>query len=184
MGIVSHFVAKTELATRGLLFLSPEQTIKYGSQLIILICLFVVIWFLGMIARWFLVKWLIQLGDKLLHRLPLVNRIYKTSKDIITTLFGQGKNTFKQVVMVPYPATGIFAIGFLSEKAPKTSCDAAKEELHSVFVPTAPNPTTGFVVMYKLDKIIYLDMKVEEAIKYIVSCGMVAPQENPVEENS
>ena len=184
MGIVSHFLAKTELANRGFLFLSPEQTIKFGSQLIILICLFFVIWFLGIIARWFLVNWILQLGDKILHRVPLINKVYKTTKDIITTLFGQGQNSFKQVVMVPFPATGIYAIGFLSQVAPENCSEAAGEKMHSVFVPTAPNPTTGFVVMYKLNEIRHLEMKVEEAIKYIVSCGMVAPQETHDKEVS
>ena len=184
MGIVSHFVAKTDLATRGILFLSPEQTIRLGSQLIILVCLFIVIWFLGMIARWFIINWIIQLGDKLLHRLPLINRVYKTTKDIITTLFGHGKTSFRQVVMVPFPRTGIQAIGFLSQEAPHNCNKAVQAKMYSVFVPTAPNPTTGFVVMYREDEIIHLDMKVEDAIKYIVSCGMVAPSEYAPEENS
>jgi len=177
-GIVSNLLAQTNLADRGFLFFSPEQTLQFGSQLVILICLFLMILFLGMIARWFLVKWIIALGEVILHRLPLVNKVYKTTKDIITHLFGQERTSFKQVVLVPFPRSGVFTLGLLSQKAPKQCSDAANTPLVSVFVPTAPNPTTGFTIMYKTDEIFFIDMKVEEAIKYIVSCGMVAPHED------
>jgi len=179
MGIVSHFLAKSAFATKGILFLSPDQTLRYASQLIILICLITVIWVLGAIARHFIVNALIQFGDNILHRLPLINKIYKTVKEIINTLFGQGKNSFQQVVMVPFPENGIYCLGFLSEIAPTNCSNKTQTQLHSVFIPTAPNPATGFIVMYNASDIIFLDMKVEEALKYIVSCGMVATQEEP-----
>lgn len=175
MGIVSHFLAQTDIGIRGFFIFSPHQILKYGSQLIILVCLFLAILLLGMVARWYFVKWFIHLGEQILHKLPLVNKVYRATKDIITHLFGQGKNNFKQVVMVPFPTDGIYCIGLLSQMAPKTCSNAAKKEMISVFVPTAPNPTTGFTIMYGVDEIRHLDMRPEEAIKYIVSCGMVTP---------
>lgn len=177
MGIVSHFLSQTDIGIRGFLIFSPHQTLKYGSQLIILVGLFLAILLLGMVARWYLVKWFILLGERILHKLPLVNKIYRTTKDIITHLFGQGKNTFKQVVMVPFPTEGIYCIGLLSQVAPKVCSEAAKTDMISVFVPTAPNPTTGFTIMYPIHEIKYLNMRPEEAVKYIVSCGMVTPLE-------
>lgn len=177
MGIVSNLLADTHFVNHGFLFFTPQQTLKFGSQLVILACLFLVILLLGMLARWFLVKWIIALGELILHRLPLVNKVYKTTKDIVTHLFGQDRTSFKQVVLVPFPRSGIFTLGLLSQKAPLRCSEAAEYPLVSVFVPTAPNPTTGFTIMYKSDEIIFVDMKVEDAIKYIVSCGMVAPHE-------
>lgn len=177
MGIVSNLLAQTNFINHGFLFFTPQQTLKFGSQLIILVCLFLFILFLGMVARWFLVKWIIALGELILHKLPLVNKIYKTTKDIVNHLFGQDRTSFKQVVLVPFPRAGIFTLGLLSQKAPARCSDAVDAPLISVFVPTAPNPTTGFTIMYKSDDILFVDMKVEEAIKYIVSCGMVAPHE-------
>ncbi len=177
MGIVGHFLKKSYLVNKGLLILSAEQTIRYTSQLIILVCLFLLILFIGMIARWYLVNWLIQISERVLHRLPLINKVYKTTKDIITNLFGHGKNTFKQVVMVPFPSKGIYTLGLLSQRAPKECSDKAGEKMYSVFVPTAPNPTTGFTIMFNEVDILFIDMKPEDAIRYIVSCGMVTPQD-------
>lgn len=177
MGIVSHFLKQTHLANEGLLLLSPEQTLRVSSQLIILICLFLAILFIGMIARWYLVNWIIQLSEKILHRLPLVNKVYKTTKEIITNLFGHGKNTFKQVVMVPFPGSGIYTLGLLSAKAPQICSETSECNMYSVFIPTAPNPTTGFTIMFRESEIRFLEMKPEDAIKYIVSCGMIIPPE-------
>lgn len=183
-GIVSHFLAKTGFAQEGFLFLSPQQFLQVCSQIIILVCLFVIIWGLGLIARWYLVRWFIQIGEKILHKLPLINKIYKTSKEIITSILGHDKASFQQVVMVPFPGKEIQVIGFLSRKAPLACLETKKEDaLTSVFVPTAPNPTTGFTCMYRQKEITLLDMKPEAAIKYIVSCGMVTPEEGGVKED-
>ena len=175
MGIVSHFLIKTDVVNRGFCILSPEQTLRYGSQLIILVCLFLVILSIGMIARWYLFRSAIHLGEKILHRLPLINKVYKTTKDIITHLFGDKKDSFKQVVLVPFPAKGIYVMGLLSQPAPSLCNRSANAKMASVFIPTAPNPTTGFTIMYKLEDIQCIDMRIEDAIRYIVSCGVVTP---------
>lgn len=175
MGFVSHLLSKTDLGSYGFFLLSPQQTVQYTSQLIILICLFLAILIIGMFARWYLVHWLFQVGDKILHRLPLINKIYKTTKDIITNLLGHGKTTFKQVVLVPFPGEGMYSIGLLSQSAPELCSKAAGKTMASVFIMTSPNPTTGFTVLYAVEEIIFLDLKPEDAIKYIVSCGMVIP---------
>jgi uncharacterized membrane protein len=176
MGVVAHLLSTYSIANKGFLIFSPEQTLKYTSELIILICLFLVILTLGMLARWVFISWIINLGEKILHKLPLVNKVYKTTKDIVTNLFSGGKNTFRKVVLVPFPGHGIYAIGLLSEEAPKECSEKTGAELVSVFVATAPNPATGFVVMYKKSELIHLDMRPEDAIKYIVSCGVVTPE--------
>ncbi|OGN62758.1 MAG: hypothetical protein A3F09_03705 [Chlamydiae bacterium RIFCSPHIGHO2_12_FULL_49_11] len=177
MGIMSHMLSKTDVLARGFLFFSPAQTIKLLSEAIILICIFASIILLGMIGRWYVTNSAISLGEKLLHKVPLVNKIYKTTKDIVTNLFGQGKNTFRQVVMVPFPRSGIYTLGLLSNEAPRECSSAENTAMFSVFIPTTPNPTTGYLVMYKKEDIQFLSMKVEDAIKYIVSCGMVTPPE-------
>ncbi len=177
MGIVSHFLKQTPLANESFFIFSPEQMLQLSSQLIILVCLFLLILFLGMIARWYLVHWLIQVSERILHRLPLVNKVYKASKEIINSFLGQGKSTFKQVVMVPFPGNGIYCLGLLSEKAPVECRERSNLQLYSVFIPTAPNPTNGFTIMFKEEEIHFMEMKPEDAIKYIVSCGTVAPPE-------
>ncbi len=176
MGIMSTILIKLDLVNHGFLFLTPEQVIRYGSKVIILILLFLVTVALGMIARWFFFHTILRLGDKILHRIPVVNTVYRTTQDIIKTLFSSDKNTFKQVVMVPFPRADVFALGLIARESPLLCSQAAGEDLISVFVPTTPNPTTGFLLMYKPSDLVMIDMRPEDALKYIVSCGMIIPE--------
>lgn len=184
IGIVSAILAKFNIINKGFLFLSPEQLLNYGSKLIILVLLFLFTVGLGMVTRWFLINALFRLGDRVLHRIPVVNTVYKTTQDIIRTLFVSDKNTFKQVVMVPFPRSDVFVLGLISRESPRMCSNAAKEELVSVLVPTTPNPTTGFLLMYKRSELIDIDMKPEDAIKYIVSCGVIIPEEKIISKDS
>ena len=177
IGFVSTILVKFDIINRGILFLSPEQTLKYGSQILILICLFFVTVLIGIITKWFFVKSLLNLGDRILHRIPLVNTVYKTTQDIIKTLFVSDKDSFKQVVMAPFPMEGSYVIGLISRESPGYCSEKAGSQMYSVLIPTTPNPTTGFLIMYKKEDLIFLEMKPEEAIKYIVSCGVIIPGE-------
>ena len=176
IGVVSSFLKEFHILHKGFLFLSPEQVVKYGSQLLILICLFIFTLFLGMIARWFFFKALLSLSDKILHRIPLINKVYKTTQEIIKTIFVTDKTSFKQVVMVPFPKTGAYVMGLVSRESPEICTEKVGSPLVSVLVPTTPNPTTGFLIMYKKEDLLFLDLKPEAAIKYIVSCGVITPE--------
>lgn len=182
MGLATKILSTTYIKEFGFAFLSPEQVLRYTSQLIILIGLIVFTVILGFLARWFLFNSLIRLSDKILHRIPLVNKVYKTTQDIFKTLFSSDKNSFKQVVLVSFPFKGSYSLGLVSRESPKTCSEALKSEMISVFIPTTPNPTTGFMLNYKKEDLIYLDMKTEDAIKYVVSCGVIVP-EHPTEES-
>lgn len=177
VGIVSTIFEKLHIINHGFLFLSPQQLLEYSSKIVILILLFLFTVALGMITQWVLVNVFFSIGDKILHRIPLINTVYKTTQDIIKTLFVSDKNTFKQVVMVPFPSAETFVLGLISRESPKICSEAVGNDLISVFVPTTPNPTTGFLLMFKSSDLIMVDMKPEEAIKYIVSCGVIIPQE-------
>jgi uncharacterized membrane protein len=176
IGVVSAVLAKLNIINQGFLFLTPEQLVRYGAKLIILVLLFLFTVGLGMITRWFLINALFRLGDSILHRIPIVNTVYKTTQDIIKTLFVSDKKSFQRVVMVPFPRPDVFVLGLISRESPPICSEAAGEELVSVLVPTTPNPTTGFLLMYKREDLIVIDMKPEEAIKYIVSCGVIIPE--------
>ena len=175
IGMVSPVLTKFHIINKGVLFLTPEQVLRYTSQLIILTLLFLFTVGLGIITRLFIIHYVFRFGDRILSRIPIVNTVYKTTQDIIKTLFVSDKNTFKQVVMVPFPRPDIFVLGLIARESPETCSNAVKEELTSVLVPTTPNPTTGFLLMIKKKDLIYIDMKPEEAIKYIVSCGVIVP---------
>jgi uncharacterized membrane protein len=179
IGLVSSFLEEFHLINTGFLFLTPEQLIRYGSKLIILIFLFLITVGLGIVTRWFLMNALFRIGDKILHRIPIVNTVYKTTQDIIKTLFVSDKNTFKQVVMVPFPRPDVYVLGLIARESPQECSTAAKESLISVLVPTTPNPTTGFLMMFRKEDLIFVDIKTEDAIKYIVSCGVIIPGGSP-----
>lgn len=176
IGAVSAILAKLHVINTGFLFLTPEQLVRYGAKLIILVLLFLFTVGLGMITRWFFINSMFHLGDKILHRIPIVNTVYKTTQDIIKTLFASDKKSFQQVVMVPFPRPDVFVLGLVSRESPHVCSSTAGEDLVSVLVPTTPNPTTGFLLMYKRADLILIDMKPEEAIKYIVSCGVIIPE--------
>ena len=175
MGMFSSLLSYLNISNQGFLFLTPDQTLRYGSKFLILVTLFFVTVVLGMITRSFFIHSIFGLGDKIIHRIPIVNTVYKTTQDIIKTLFVSDKNSFKQVVMVPFPRPDIFALGLISRDSPVICSDAAGADLVSVLIPTTPNPTTGFLLMYARKDLIFVDMKPEDAIKYIVSCGVIIP---------
>lgn len=176
MGLATAVLNKLNLSGQGFLFLSSEQIVRYGSKLIILVLLFLFTVGLGMVARWFFVHTFFRLGDRILHRIPVVNTVYKTTQDIIKTLFVSDKNTFKQVVMVPFPREDVYVLGLIARESPQICASAVGQDLISVFVPTTPNPTTGFLLMFKREDLVIIDMKPEDAIKYIVSCGVIVPE--------
>lgn len=175
IGMVSSILNEQHIINRGFLFIPAEDLILYGSKAIILILLFLITVGLGMITRWFLMHALFRLGDKILHRIPIVNTVYKTTQYIIKTLFVSDKDTFKLVVMVPFPRPGVYVLGLVSRESTTECSSAVNESLISVLVPTTPNPTTGFLMMFKKEELIYVDIKPEDAIKYIVSCGVIIP---------
>ena len=173
IGIVTDLLGHSGIPSLGVF--TSESVIRTVSQIIILAGLFLFTLILGVVGRWFFFHALLKSGDKLLYRIPLVNKVYKTTKDIITTLFASKKDTFKQVVMIPFPTKTCFCLGLVTIDAPKTCRDATGKEMVTVFIPTTPNPTTGYLLVCPTSDLIYLNMKSEEAIKYIVSCGAIQP---------
>ncbi|NLW06991.1 MAG: DUF502 domain-containing protein, partial [Clostridia bacterium] len=128
----------------------------------------------NIVGRFFLNLW-----DNLMYRIPLVNSVYRTLKQMVETFWRDDKKAFKQVVMIEYPRRGIYSLGFLvGPVAAEINMRAARDML-AVFVPTTPNPTSGFLLMLPIEDVTLLDMQVEDALKYIVSAGVVGPGNEP-----
>jgi uncharacterized membrane protein len=154
--------------------LATEQGIRTLSEILILISLFLITLLLGLVARRFFFRSLLKIGDRLLNRIPLVSTVYKTSKEIIAALFAAKGQSFKQVVLIPFPYEGCYCLGLISGQSPR-SC-ATSTEMISIFIPTTPNPMSGFLTMVPKENLIYLEMKSEDAIKYIISCAVIQPE--------
>lgn len=168
-GVLAHF----DLLEKSFLFWTPEQLQNYASKLLILVLLFFITIGLGALARWFFFRYFLGLWNYILHRIPIVRTIYKTFQDAISTLFNTQTNSFKQVVMVPFPNPLSYTIGLVTRDNLPDIKNTGSKNLVAVFVPTAPNPTSGFLMIFKEEEIVYLDMKVEDAFKYIISCGVI-----------
>ena len=142
-------------------------------QIFLLFGLFFFTVLLGFLARVVVFKSFLSVYDYILHRIPIIKTVYKATQQVIKTIFGTSSRSFKQVVMVPFPTQGAYCIGLVSSPAPSLCEKTAGTSLITVFVPTTPNPTSGFLMMYRKDEVIFLDMKIEEAFKYIISCGVI-----------
>ena len=118
---------------------------------------------------------LIGAAERLVERVPFVNTIYGTVKQIVQTILSQQERSFDKVVLVEYPRPGLYAVGFVSTPAQGEIAARLGENIIGVFVPTAPNPTSGFLIYEKHENLIYLDMSVEAGAKLILSAGLVYP---------
>jgi len=160
-----------------------QGLVHVALQLVSLTMLFFFTVLLGFLARAVFFRWLLSMYDYVFHRIPVIKTIYKATQQIINTIFGSASKSFKQVVMVPFPLHGAYCIGLVSGEAPYSCDKTLGSKLLSIFVPTTPNPTSGFLMMYKEEEVIYIDMKVEDAVKYIISCGVISSDNHsPIDE--
>lgn len=134
----------------------------------------------GVIATNYLGKEVIFFIDKTIRRIPIVNSIYISMKQLIDTVFMEQKNAFKNVVLIQYPSEGIYALGFITSITPELISNIVGEPMKNIFVPTTPNPTTGMLVMISEKNIIYLRMPIDTAIKIVVSGGILVPEMNEI----
>ena len=129
----------------------------------------------GVLAANFIGQRLVSWWEKLLARIPVVNSIYNSVKQVSDTLFSSSGNAFRKALLIQYPREGSWTIAFLTGKPGGDVANHLQEDYVSVYVPTTPNPTSGFFLMLPKSDVIELDMAVDEALKYIISMGVVAP---------
>lgn len=148
-----------------------------GVGLIIFLIFTVVV---GWVAKGILGRSLISFAEGLVNRMPVVRSIYSGVKQIAETVFAQSERSFEKACLIQYPRKGIWAVGFISTEAKGEVAEHADHNsgLISVFVPTTPNPTSGFLLFFPREDVIELDMSVEDAAKLVISAGLVYPPQN------
>ena len=130
----------------------------------------------GWIAKGIIGRSFISWGEGLVSRLPVVRSIYNGIKQLAETVFAQSQTSFEKACLVEYPRRGIWAIGFISTSTQgEVRQKSHGDEMLSVFVPTTPNPTSGFLLFFPADDVIVLDMTIEDAAKLVISAGLVYP---------
>jgi len=134
---------------------------------------------LGMVSNWFFAGWIIGAFEKAINKIPGVGIVYRTVKQIVDTFSKQNRAIFQSVALVEFPRKGMYAVGFITSKAQGEVQERTGDVVVNVFVPTTPNPTSGFLIMVPENEIEYLDMSVGDAMKLIISGGAVVPKHLP-----
>jgi uncharacterized membrane protein len=140
-----------------------------------LVVTFTVLLVSGVFATNMFGQWWLRQGSRILHRIPIVKSIYSSVKQVSDTLFSSSGNAFREAVLVQYPRAGAWTIAFVTGKPGGEAAQHLRGDYLSVYVPTTPNPTSGFFLMVPRADVIELRMSVDEALKYIISMGVVAP---------
>jgi len=150
--------------------INPNNYLPFAIPGIEIIISLVFITIVGGLSLSFLGKKILKLIDDLFKRIPLLRTIYSAISQMTET-FSNKDNDKKSVVLVEYPRKGVWAVGFATRENTTEMANKTNKKLVNVFVPTTPNPTSGFLLMFPVDEVIYLDMTFEEASKFIVSAG-------------
>ncbi len=157
----------------------PEEYVGVNLRGVGVVIFLIFTVLVGWIAKGILGRSLIHFAESLVDRMPVVRSVYSGIKQISETVFAQTERSFEKACLIQYPRRGIWAIGFVSTTARGEVSERAETggELLSIFVPTTPNPTSGFLLFFPEEDVILLDMSIEEAAKLVISAGLVYPNE-------
>lgn len=186
--VVNFIIVKIGVPASGIFFWYVGDNIRSVTLLntvLNILSLFVLIIFiigLGFFSRYVLGRLLISMVEKILDRLPFVNSVYRTVKQIVDTFSQQQRAVFHEVVLVEYPRENSWVLGFRTSETKGEVQAKTGQHLSNIFVPTTPNPTSGFLLMIPTADIIPLKMTVAEGMKVIISGGAVSPEYSPQTE--
>ena len=154
---------------------NPETYLPFGVPGLGLVVFLAFLIFVGWVAAGLLGRWFVRATEHLLNRMPIIRSVYSAIKQIVETIVSHQSETFRQVVLFEYPRRGSWALGFITGKTQGEVQNLTSDEVINVFLPTTPNPTSGYLLFIPRKELIILDMTVEEGIKMVVSGGIVTP---------
>jgi len=154
---------------------NPETYLPFSVPGIGLIVVLVSLTAIGWATAGFLGRFFVRLSERVLSRMPVIRSIYSATKQIFETVLAQQSSAFREVVLVEYPRRDIWAIGFITGTTHGEVQELTEDEVLNVFLPTTPNPTSGFLLFVPKRDAVRLSMTVEEGIKMVVSGGIVTP---------
>lgn len=162
---------------------NPETYLPFALPGLGLVILVVFLTLVGALTANFVGRYLHRFFERLLARMPVIRGIYGASKQIFETVFAQRSNAFREAVLIEYPRQGIWTIAFITGRTRGELAGVTDSEMVNVFIPTTPNPTSGFLLFVPRKDVIPLAMTVEEAIKLVISGGIVTPPDRrPVDK--
>ena len=154
----------------------PDNYLPYSIPGLGLVLLIVALILIGMFAAGFLGKFFLSLGEWIVYKMPLISSVYSLLKQVFQTFLSNKNNAFSKVVLLEYPRKGIWILGFVSSETQGEVKDKLGREMLNIFIPTTPNPTSGFLIFVPKEDTVSLDMSVEEGIKFVISGGLVSPE--------
>jgi len=153
-----------------------KQVPGWAGMVAALVLLLAFLYALGLILTTFVGQRLLRWMEGWIVRLPIVSSIYPHAKRFSDFLFGEKKMRFRRVVLVEYPRKGIYSLGFATSSGPDDAARKVGREMTAVFIPTSPAPVTGWTVLVPSEDVIDLDLTVDEAVRFTVSCGVLTPE--------
>ncbi|MDP5327395.1 MAG: DUF502 domain-containing protein [Paracoccaceae bacterium] len=162
-------------------YFGPDTVLNVRGVGVVVFLVFTML--VGWLAKGLIGRSMLVYSEKLVDRMPVVRSIYNGLKQIAETVFAQSETNFEKACLIEYPRPGIWAIGFVSTKAKGEIAQKFSHDVQmlSVFVPTTPNPTSGFLLYVPMQDVHMLDMKIEDAAKLIISAGLVYPPSKPAQ---
>ncbi len=174
-----------EFMDRTLLLLpeayQPEVLIGYKIPGLGAVLTLVVVLFTGIVVANFFGRKLVAFWENILSRIPLVRSIYSSAKQVAETMFSGSTRSFRQVVMLEYPRRGLWTLAFVTGSGIRQVREQVGEDMVSIYVPTTPNPTSGFFLMVKKSEVVKLNISVDDGLKLILSTGVLVPPSMAVE---
>lgn len=158
----------------------PEQVLGLDIPGIGVIFSLLILLITGIIATNFFGQRIVLWGESLLARIPLVRSIYSAVKQVINAILATNSQAFRKVVLIEYPRKGLWSIAFLTGMQNTQLSAKLQEEVYTLFIPTTPNPTSGFLIMVPKSQTTELDMSIDEALKFVISLGVMHPAANVV----
>ena len=156
-------------------YLKEVVGIRIGLPGLGVVVLLIAITLIGALTAGFIGRMIVGTGERILARMPVVRNVYSAIKQILETVFKDQSKAFRQAVLVEYPRRGVWTIGFLTGRTEGEVQNLILEDVVNVYIPTTPNPTSGFLLYVPREDIQVLDMSVEEAVKMVISIGLVTP---------
>ncbi len=154
---------------------NPNTYLPFGVPGVGLIVLIVALTIIGWVTRGIVGRYVLRLGENLLHRTPVIRSVYGATKQIVETVVSKKSEAFRQVVLFEYPRRGCWAMGFVTGTSVGEVQNVTEDEIVNVFLPTTPNPTSGYLLFVPRRELVVLRMTVEEGIKMVVSGGILTP---------
>ena len=150
---------------------------EYAARTVVFLVLLLLVVLIGLATRIIFIRKIFSSGEKIFFKIPMIGKVYVAIKQMSKVFIGDRKGVFKTPVLVEYPRRGVYSIAFLTSDAKGEIQRKINKKLVNVFVPTTPNPTSGILLLTPEDEIMPLNMSVEEAMKLVISGGVVAPEE-------